>query len=106
MHVSLNADDKPSEPEKSENGRKKRAEKRDKKKEVPIKSKVNIVGFKPTAAHRNFLKEQGYEIVSNPNDDYSILLVKEPIRLCNKLLHALLEGKRIESDLWIFNKHA
>jgi hypothetical protein len=67
---------------------------------------VNIVGFKPTVAHRDYLKKQGYELVSNPNNDYAILLVKEPIRLCNKLLHALLDGKRIESDLWIFNKQA
>ena len=76
MHVSLtNQEEKPSEPEKSENGRKKRAEKREKK-DNNIENKINIVGFKPTAAHRDFLKKQGYEIVSNPHNDYIILLVK------------------------------
>ena len=68
--------------------------------------RVNVVGFKPTQAHRDYLKKQGLKVVSNPNDDYSILLVKEPIKLCNKLLLALLQGKRIESDLWIFNKNS
>ncbi len=50
------------------------------------------------------MKKQGYELVANPHNDYELLLVKEPIRLCNRLLHALLDGKRIESEQWIFNK--
>jgi hypothetical protein len=46
------------------------------------------------------------EIVGSPDADYNILLVKEPIRICNRLLLALIEGKRIENEQWIFNKQA
>ena len=37
---------------------------------------VNIVGFKPTSSHKDYLKKQGYEIVASPHHDYSILIVK------------------------------
>jgi hypothetical protein len=64
------------------------------------------VGFKPTAGHREFLKQQHFEIVGSPDSEYHILLVKEPIRICNRLLLALIAGKRIETEQWIFNKQA
>jgi hypothetical protein len=77
MHVSLtNPENHISSPQKkSENSSRKRAENRGKKGEDNINNKINIAGFKPTSADLYFLKKQGYSIVSNPNNDYSILLV-------------------------------
>lgn len=74
--------------------------------EEESKHRVHFVGFKPTAAHREFLKKQHLEIVSSPDAEYSILLVKQPLRICNRLLLALIQGKRIETEQWIFNKQA
>ena len=58
---------------------------------------VNLAGLKPTAAHIKYLQEQGFKIVKNPHNDYGLLLVKEPLKLCNKVILALLNGKRIEN---------
>ncbi len=67
---------------------------------------VNLAGLKPTVAHINYLKNQGFKIVANPNHDYGLLLVKQPIKLCNKIILALLNGKRIKNQQWIFNKES
>jgi hypothetical protein len=78
MHVSSVNQDKTVEQEekKKDAGRRKRGRSKNKEEEETLENKVNIVGFKPTAAHRDFLKKQGYELVSNPHHDYGILLVK------------------------------
>jgi hypothetical protein len=60
MHVSSVNQDKTVEQEekKKDAGRRKRGRSKNKEEEETLENKVNIVGFKPTAAHRDFLKSK------------------------------------------------
>lgn len=66
MHVSsANPEQEKKGAEKRKEENRKRGRSRQKKEEEEdnedtIENKVNIIGFKPTSAHRDFLKKQGY----------------------------------------------
>ena len=72
------------------------------KQKSPYKAVAFADDVKVTISGIKTLKEKGYEVVSDPREDFDLLIIGA-LKYSQRLMIAILKNKEVRSQKWLFN---